>query len=90
MTKSELIDKIAEVSELSKKDSKIFYKALEEVIESTVATEEISLGFGKLEVIQRKERNGVNPKTQEPMVIPAKLAPKFKASAGLKRIVAGE
>ncbi|MBW2108392.1 MAG: integration host factor subunit alpha [Deltaproteobacteria bacterium] len=40
--------------------------------------------FGKFEVRQRKARKGRNPKTGEPVMIPARKAVAFKASRVLK------
>jgi len=42
------------------------------------------IGLGKLEAVERAERNGVNPATQEKIIIPASIAPKFKPAKVLK------
>ena len=47
-------------------------------------------GFGKFESVERAERNGHNPSTGQPMVIPASKAPKFKAAKKLKDKVKGK
>ena len=41
-------------------------------------------GFGSFEVKERAERTGRNPKTNEPIVIPAGKMPVFKAGKVLK------
>lgn len=41
-------------------------------------------GFGKFSTTIRSERQGINPKTMEPITIPATAVVKFKAMAGLK------
>ena len=41
-------------------------------------------GFGSFEVKERAERTGRNPKTKEPIVIPAGKMPAFKAGKALK------
>lgn len=41
--------------------------------------------FGKFEIFYRKERMGINPNTQEKIVVPASKLPKFKPSQTLKR-----
>ena len=47
--------------------------------------EEISLtGFGKYYVSRSKARKGINPKTQEPLRIPARNVVRFKAGQTLK------
>lgn len=45
------------------------------------------IGFGSFEVVKRKARKGINPKTKEPIKIPASKAVKFKPGAGLKELV---
>ena len=42
------------------------------------------IGFGKFETKERAERNGVNPATQEKIIIPASIVAKFKPSKALK------
>jgi len=48
------------------------------------------IGLGKFETVERAERNGVNPQTKQPIVIPAKKAPKFKPAKALKDKVEGK
>ena len=86
MNKFELIAAVAIKGEMSKKDSEKVVTAVFEVIEETLAQgEKVSLvNFGTFEVKDRAERQGRNPKTQEPITIPATKAPAFKAGKGLK------
>ena len=50
--------------------------------------EKVSLvGFGTFEVRERKERQGRNPQTREPMTIPASKLPAFSAGKALKDAV---
>lgn len=44
-------------------------------------------GFGVFRVSKRAARMGINPKTGEKIHIPAKTAPKFRASKALKEAV---
>ncbi len=44
-------------------------------------------GFGIFRVSDRKAREGINPRTGEKIHIPAKKAPKFRASKALKEAV---
>lgn len=89
MNRTELITAIAEKTEFSKKDVETIVKTFEEVIkEELVNKNEVKLtGFGTFSVTERAERNGVNPQTQESIVIPASTVPKFKASKSLKEAV---
>ncbi len=86
MTKADLISLVAEKSELTKKDAdKAVTAVLDAITTALKEGDKVSLaGFGIFEVKERKERNGINPKTQEPMVIKASKSPAFKASKALK------
>ena len=86
MNKTELIAAVAERAELSKKDAEKAVKAFTDVVaEELVKGEKIQLvGFGTFEVSERKEREGRNPKSGEPMKIAASKSPKFKAGKALK------
>jgi len=46
------------------------------------------VGFGSFEVKSRAARTGRNPKTKEPIKIPASKVPVFKAGKALKDAVA--
>lgn len=90
MTKTELVNLIAEKADYSKKDAE---KALNTVIaaisDSLANGEKIQLvGFGTFEVRDRKEKEGINPKTNEKIKIAAKKVPAFKAGKALKDAVA--
>ena len=85
MNKTELIEKIAAGSGLSKDASK---KAIEATIlalkDALKAGDKISLvGFGTFSVGERPAREGINPLTKEKIQIAAKKVAKFKAGADL-------
>lgn len=89
MTKSELIDAVAEKSGLSKTDAT---KALAAMLDSmTVALKEgdkvALIGFGTFSVSHRAARTGKNPQTGEALAIPASKTAKFKAGQKLKDAV---
>ena len=92
MTKAELINAVAEKSELSKKDSEKALTAVIEVLtEALVAKEKVTLvGFGTFETKERKERQGINPITKQPITIAAATVPSFSAGKALKDAVAGK
>lgn len=86
MNKTDLINAIAEEAQITKADSK---KALTGFINAVTASlkkgEEVSiLGFGKFSVKETAARTGRNPRTKEPITIPAKKSVKFKAGAELE------
>ena len=89
MNKTELIAAVAERAELSKKDAESAVTALVDVItEALRRDEKVQLvGFGSFEVKARAERMGRNPRTKEPIPIPASKAPVFKAGKALKDAV---
>ncbi len=89
MNRSELVAKIAEKSELTKKDSEKALSAfIESVTEVLKAGEKIQLiGFGTFEVRKREARTGRDPRTGNPIKIPASKSPAFKAGKSLKDAV---
>ena len=89
MTKSELIDVIAEKAGLTKSDaSKALAATLGSVTDALKAGEKVALiGFGTFSVSQRAARTGKNPQTGQALAIPASKAAKFKAGQQLKDAV---
>ncbi len=90
MNKAQIIDSISNLSGLTKKASGEALEAAITSIENALKNGEkvILVGFGNWEVVDRAERNGINPKTLAPLVIPATKAVKFKAGKDLKAKVA--
>lgn len=89
MTKTDLIDKIAEKTGLTKKDSgKALDAFIESVKEALAAGDKVQIvGFGSFEVRERAARKGLNPQTKSPIDIPARRVPVFKAGKDLKDAV---
>ena len=89
MNKAELVSKMAEKSELTKKEAEMALNALMESIqEALVSGDKVQLvGFGSFEVRKRAARKGRNPQTKEEIKIPASKAPVFKAGKALKDLV---
>ncbi|WP_294538402.1 HU family DNA-binding protein [uncultured Gemmiger sp.] len=89
MTKVELIAAVATNAGLTKKDAEKAVSATLDVITDALKNgEKVSLvGFGTFEVRERKERQGRNPQTREPMTIPASKLPAFSAGKALKDAV---
>lgn len=86
MNKSEFVDHIAAQHSCTKKDAE---KAIDiftsSVIDALSQGKEISLvGFGNFTIGKVAARTGRNPKTQEPLQIPAYNQPKFKVGSKLK------
>ena len=85
MNKTELIEKIAAGSGLTKTDAKKALDATVEAIKETlIAGDKIALvGFGTFSVNERPAREGINPATKEKIQVAAKKVAKFKAGAEL-------
>lgn len=85
MNKTELIDRIAAGSDLSKAAAKKALNATTEAIKAAlVAGDKVQLvGFGTFSVNERPARQGINPATKQKINIPAKKVAKFKAGAEL-------
>ena len=86
MTKAELIESVASKTDLPKT---IAERAVNTVFDDIVAAlkvgDKISIsGFGTFAVSSRKARTGRNPKTGDPIEIPASKSAKFKAGKTLK------
>ena len=90
MNKTELIAAVAEKAELSKKDAEAAITAMVDAITGALSQEEkVQLvGFGSFEVKKRAAHTGRNPRTKEPIEIPASAMPVFKAGKALKDAVA--
>ena len=91
MSKSELIQTIADEVELSKKDVKAVIEHLAAVgyKEMKKTGEFLVPGFAKFVVVKKpatKERQGINPFTKEPITIPAKPASKKVRATALKAL----
>ncbi|HPY64291.1 MAG TPA: HU family DNA-binding protein [Bacillota bacterium] len=86
MNKNELINAVAERTQLTKKDSEKAVSAVFDVIAEQLANDEkvVLVGFGTFEVRHRAARKGRNPSTKEEILIPATKAPAFKAGKNLK------
>lgn len=92
MNKTELINAVAEASELSKKDAtKAVDSVFDTILDALKNGDKIQLiGFGNFEVRERSARKGHNPQTGEEIEIPASKVPAFKPGKALKDAVAGK
>jgi integration host factor subunit beta len=89
MTKAELVEDVARAAELTKKDAERLVEIVfESIIETLNHGEKIELrGFGSFRVRERGARRGRNPKTGDPVSIPAKRVPYFKPGKELKELI---
>ena len=91
MNKSDLVSKVAELSDLSKGDAS---KAVDSVFSAITAAlksgDDVRLtGFGTFSVSARTARQGRNPRTGGTITIPASKTPKFSAGKSLKDLING-
>jgi DNA-binding protein HU-beta len=86
MSKKDLIDAVAEATELPKeKAGEAVDAVLAHIQKAMQSGGEVRLpGFGTFKVAKRKERTGRNPATKQEIKIPASIVPKFQASKTLK------
>ena len=89
MTKADLVERVANEAEMTKKDAEQLVEIIFDSIISTLNKgEKIELrGFGSFRVRQRNARQGRNPKTGESVKIPAKRVAYFKPGKELKEII---
>ena len=89
MTKSEFVDQVASKANLGKKEASDAVDAVLGVIEDTLkrGSDVTFSGFGKFHVAERSARQGVHPRTGQPIQIAASKVPRFTAGSGLKKSV---
>jgi DNA-binding protein HU-beta len=89
VSKADLVDLVAEATDMKKKDVKeVMDSMLEEISAHLDKNDKVQLtGFGTFEVRKRKARTGVKPGTTEKIKIPASKYPAFKPGKSLKERV---
>ncbi len=89
MTKSQLMQALAEKNNMSKKEVIAFMDNLVELAYREVREngEFVLPGLGKLVKVHRKAREGRNPATGETIQIPAKTVVKFRVAKAAKEAV---
>lgn len=87
MNKGEFIDRLADSTNLSKKEARKLLDAVLNLIQDTLLQgEEVKLvGFGKFAVRARKASSRINPQTKKPIQVAAKVVPLFRPGKELKR-----
>jgi len=86
MTKAELVEEVARAAELNKRDAEVIVETVfGSIIGALHRGEKVELrGFGSFRTRERGPRRGRNPKTGEPVEVPAKRVPYFKPGKELK------
>ena len=89
MTKAELVEEVAGMTQLTKKHAEIIVNTvLDCIVDSLRVGSKIELrGFGSFRVRDRGPRIGRNPKTGARVDVPAKRIPYFKPGKELKGLL---
>jgi len=91
MNRKELIGRMSAISDLTQKDCDLALTAFIEIVQDALVTgDKVALvGFGTFDTHTTAARQGRNPKTGAPMVIPQQVRPRFRAGSELKAQVGG-
>jgi len=92
MTKSQLVQKLAEGSDLNKKQADTVLQALVELTVGSVKKgDPVKIpGLGTFRKVQTKARMGRNPQTGEAIKIPARKKVRFSVAKTFKESVLGK
>lgn len=88
--KADIVDHVADnVEGITKKQAgEAFDEIINFITDSLADGDRVAIsGFGTFTISERSERQGRNPKTGEPMTIPASKNARFKAGKQLKEAV---
>jgi len=86
LSKNEFVKRYSDLRAITKTAASVEVNAFIKILEDVIADEGgvNFLGFGKFQKVEVAERNGINPKTKEPITIPASSKAKFTAGKTLK------
>ena len=89
MKKADLVAHIAEYADINKKDAEAALNGFMDAVENSLKkNDNVQLvGFGTFAVSERKATTGRNPKTGEPIEIPARNAVRFKVGKKLNEAI---
>ncbi|MFI5395511.1 MAG: HU family DNA-binding protein [Candidatus Binatia bacterium] len=92
MTKSQLVQKLAEAAELNKKQADTVLQSLVEITVGSVRKgDPVKIpGLGTFRKVQTKARMGRNPQTGEQIKIPARKKVRFSVAKTFKEAVLGK
>lgn len=90
LTKSQIIQHIAEKNEISRKGAAGILESLAALAYKEAKNSFTLPGLGKLVLVNRKARMGRNPQTGQPIKIPAKRVVKFRVAKAAKDSILGK
>src|SRR6267143_1085393 len=89
LTKSQIIDVVAEKTSVEKKTAEAMLDCLAHLAYEHAKDEFTLPGIGKLIVVDKKARTARNPKTGATIQVPAKKALKFRVAKAAKDAILG-
>jgi integration host factor subunit beta len=89
MTKADIIDEVAKVLNLTKKETETIVNTIfDNISDALVKGDKVELrGFGSFRIRHRNPRKGRNPKTGAAVSVPEKRVPFFKVGKQLRELV---
>ncbi len=89
MTKADLVEKLAEKINLTKKQTEVIVNTVfQSITDALNQGNKVELrGFGSFRVRHRNSREGRNPKSGQKVTVPAKKVPFFKAGKELREMI---
>src|SRR5437867_2879420 len=89
MTKAELIEEVAKVASLTKKETELIVNTVfDNITDALGKGDKVELrGFGSFRIRHRNSRKGRNPKTGDSVSVPEKRVPFFKVGKRLRELV---
>lgn len=89
LTKSQIIEKLATETGLTKKKATDTIETVLEIIKESLSSRSDVLvsGFGKFSVHNKSERKGRNPATGEEMMLPPRTVVTFKCADNLRKAI---
>jgi integration host factor subunit beta len=89
MTKADLIEEVANLVSLTKKETELIVNTVfDNITEALTKGDKVELrGFGSFRIRQRHSRKGRNPKTGDAVSVPGKRVPFFKVGKRLRELV---
>jgi len=92
LTKTDIVELIAEKNDCSPAEAKGVLEQLIEIIKSTLASGEDLMisGFGKFQVNEKRPRKGRNPATGNSMVLDKRRVVTFKCAGKLRDRINGQ
>ena len=92
MTKAQIVDRIAEATGLTKMETEAVVDGfMLTVLETVAGGDRVELrGFGTFRPVERAPRTARNPRTDQPVPVPRRMAPVFKPAQEFRRRVEEE